>query len=296
VKRLPLEIPLVWLLFAIVAVELTVTYARFDAGQLYNVTGSGVEGGASRLLVFMNFPTALVAIVVLLLLAECVPWLALAGVILSSSVFWPNVVDPADLDARPVNAIATCGVATALVATAIAWRRLGRARRLDRRAARLRLAVAALVLVVSVPWLAAESGISFAGVPALGTLYQTTELRTQPGDPTAHPAVHRGHHHGMDGAVLVWTALLLLPLTTRAARRWLNLLATAYLALMLSYGAALVANDAWLEQVVKRGWTSREIPNALQPSVSAIWAVVVAGTAILLTILLARRVPAKTRR
>ena len=29
-KRLPLEIPVVWLLFAVVALELVVTYARFD--------------------------------------------------------------------------------------------------------------------------------------------------------------------------------------------------------------------------------------------------------------------------
>ena len=87
--------------------------------------------------------------------------------------------------------------------TVIVWRRAGRARTLDSAAAGLRLAVAAVVLVVSVPWIAAESGVSFAGVPVLGTLYQTTEPRTQPGDPTPHPAVHHGHHHGMDGALLI---------------------------------------------------------------------------------------------
>ena len=79
-RRLPLEIPVVWLLFAVVALELVVTYARFDAGELYNVSGSGVEGGASRLLVFLNFPVALAAIAVLLLLAESLAPAAVGGV------------------------------------------------------------------------------------------------------------------------------------------------------------------------------------------------------------------------
>ena len=69
-RRLPLELAVVWALFAVVGVELTVTYARLDASELYNVSGSGVEGGASRLLVFVNFPLAIVAIAVLLLLVE----------------------------------------------------------------------------------------------------------------------------------------------------------------------------------------------------------------------------------
>jgi hypothetical protein len=288
VKRLPLEIPVVWLLFAVVGAELVVTYARFDAGELYNVSGSGLRGGASRLLVFLNFPLALVAIAVLLLLAERAPRAAAAGIALSAAVFWPGVVDPADLDARPVNALAACGVAIALATTVLVWRRLGRERALDRAAAWLRAAIAVAVLVVAVPWIAAESGVSFAGVPGLGTLYQTTELRTQPGSPAPHPAVHHGHHHGMDGALLVWTALLLLPAATLLARRWLALLTTAYLALMLCYGAALVLNDAWLEQVVKRGWTDRVIPNALQPSLSAIWAIVIAATVVLVVVLVPR--------
>src|SRR5262249_49657745 len=136
---------------------------------------------------------------------------------------------------------------------------------------------------------AAESGVSFAGVPMLGTLYQTTEPRTEPGDPVPQPAVHHGHHHGMDGALLVWTALLFLPLAGRIATRGLRLATTAYLSLMLCYGAALIANDAWLEQVVKRGWTNWEVPNALQPGVSAIWGVVLLATAALFAVLTARQ-------
>ena len=39
-----------------------------------------------------------------------------------------------------------------------------------------------------------------------------------------------------------------------------------YLALMLTYGVAVAAQDAWLEQVVKRGWTSRRMPDVVRPA------------------------------
>jgi hypothetical protein len=64
---------------------------------------------------------------------------------------------------------------------------------------------------------------------------------------------------------------------------------------MLCYGAALILNDAWLEQVVKRGWTDREIPNALQPGVTAVWGVVLLATAVLFAVL-ARRSSGRTAR
>ena len=287
-RRLPLEIAVVWALFAVVAVEIAVTYARFDARELYHVSGTGLEGGASRVIVFLNFPLALVAIAVLLLLLERWRWLAGAGIVLCAAVFWPGVVDPDDLDAKWVNVIGAAGVAVALVLTLLTWRAEGRERSFDRTALWLRVAVTAVALVVAVPWLAAESGVSFAGVPVLGTLYQTAELRTQPGNPIPHPAVHHGHHHGMDGVLLVWSALLLFPLVRRVAARILLGATLAYLTLMLIYGAALIANDAWLEQIVKRGWTNWEIPNPTEPSLSAVWAVIIV-TAIALFALLTGR-------
>jgi hypothetical protein len=73
-RGLPAEVIAVGLLFAAVGVEIFVTYARLPAHELYHVSESGLAGGAGRVLVFLNFPIALVAIPVLLLLA--VPWLA----------------------------------------------------------------------------------------------------------------------------------------------------------------------------------------------------------------------------
>ena len=34
---------------------------------------------------------------------------------------------------------------------------------------------------------------------------------------------------------------------------------------MLAYGIGNLVNDDWLEQVVKRGWTNREVPDVLTP-------------------------------
>ena len=90
---------------------------RLPATQLYHVTGSGIEGGASRALVFLNFPVALMAIAVLLALLDRLETpaergLALVATGLCLAIFF-GVVDQANLDARPVNAIAAVGVALA---------------------------------------------------------------------------------------------------------------------------------------------------------------------------------------
>jgi hypothetical protein len=279
--RFPLEVAVVWALFAVVTIEIAVTYSRLPAGELYHVSRSGLAGGASRALVFLNFPLALVAIPILVLLAGRLRGVApkivaVVGGILSAAVFWPGVVTESDLDARPVNAIAALGVAIAVALTAFAAWRLGRpSRRIRLPGDALRIVLAAIVLVLGVPWMAADLGFHFAGVPVLGTLYQTGELRTQPGDAVPHPAVHFGHHHGMDGVLLVLSALLLSRLVASIARRWLSWALGAYLALMFCYGAGNLANDYWLEQVVKRGWTSWEIPGVTTPKASVAWAVIV---------------------
>jgi hypothetical protein len=139
----------------------------------------------------------------------------------------------------------------------------------------LRIAAGILLVALALPWIAAEMGFSFDGVPVLGTLYQTGELRTQPGDPVFHLAVHHGHHHGMDGALLVATALVLSRLVPSIRARWLRGVLGAYLALMFCYGAGNIANDFWLEQVVKRGWTLWEVPDVTTPKASPAWAIVV---------------------
>jgi hypothetical protein len=277
VGGVPAELGLVWLVLAAVAVEITVTYARLPPADLYHVSGSGLGGGLGRALVFLNFPSALVVIAVDLILYQwlegrSVRLLAVLSGLLCAVVVWPGVVEQSDLDPKLVNALPAAGVVLGLALTVVAARARGVSpvARSDRR---WRIPAAALTLVLALPWLAAELGFYLDDVPLVGRLFLTGELRGQPGDPVLRPAVHHGHHHGMDGALLVLTVLLLVavvPRITGARRAALS----AYLALMVCYGAGNVANDDWLEQVVKRGWTTWQVPGVTTPKVDWGWGVI----------------------
>ena len=48
---------------------------------------------------------------------------------------------------------------------------------------------------------------------------------------------------------------------------------------MLAYGLANIVNDFEIEQVLKRGWTSWEMPSVLQPAVSLPWLGIVLAAA-----------------
>ena len=258
-----------------IAAGITVTYSRRPLDELYNVSHEGFGGGLSRALVFLNYSAALVAAPVAAIVATRLGrrWAAIAGLAavgLCAVVIWPGVVEQSDLDARPINALAASGVALTTTLAVIAWRRLGGSFAPPRSLDPARVAIASVLLLLAVPWLAAMVGISFAGVPVLGSIWQTDELRLQPGHEVPSPAVHAGHHHGLDGVLLAVSALAL----SRMRVTRLHVLVGAYLALMLAYGLANAVQDAWLEQVVKRGWTSRQIPSLIIPEATLGWAAI----------------------
>jgi hypothetical protein len=198
------------------------------------------------------------------------------GVALCAAVFWPGVVDQDDLDAKPVNALAVIGVLIALALTAVALRQ-GAAWSGRRAGDRFRVAAAAAALLIGLPWLAAELGFFLTGVPGLASVFKTGPYLPPPG----LPAVHHGHHHGMDGVLLLLAAALLSRVVPSVRRSWLRQATGAYLALMAAYGIANIANDAWGEQVVKRGWTTWLIPDVLRPSLTIAWGLIVVGAAAL---------------
>ncbi len=86
----------------------------------------------------------------------------------------------------------------------------------------------------------------------------------------------------MGGSLLALSALLL----SRVAR---NIVTRAVVALMFVYGAANCIQDAWHEQLWKRGTTDVEIPSLVLPSLSVGWAVIVLLTAALTVLSLRRR-------
>jgi hypothetical protein len=259
--RLPVPaVVALWAMFGLVAVEIVVTYSRVPPTRLYAVSGSGVGAGFGRALVFLDFPVALAALPVIALAAERLrrTWLPVAVLAagLCSVVFWPGVVDQYDLDARPVNALPAAGVALAVV--------LSFAAGLHRERVRVRAAPLAL-LVLALPWLAADLGFHLDGVPVLRSIFLTGKVVG------VRAAVHLGHHHGMDGVLLTLAALLLVPLARRTRAPAHRLLVGAYLGLEIAYGLANTAQDGWLEQVAKRGWTTHVLPSVLRPALTLAW-------------------------
>jgi hypothetical protein len=240
-----------------------VTYSRIDPARLYHVSGHGVvHGGLSRVLVYANFPVALVAALLGALAAARIG-ARVAGIVcvlLCFVVVVPGVVSQSNLDARWVNAVPALGVALALVLEL----RAGPGRS---RVGWPELAAVSLLGLLSLVWIAAELGFHETfGVFLAGQL--------RPGHPgPVGAAVHLGHHHGLDGAMLAATAILVHKLPRSFAGR-------AYVALMFAYGIVNCVQDAWTEQVVKRGWTGRTIPNALEPRLNAVWLVILVIAAV----------------
>ncbi len=277
------EIRVVWALFAADAIAIAVTYWRLPPEDTYHVTLSGFDGGASRVVVFLGFPTALAAVAILGLVYGRLDgrWALPASLLalgLCASVAWPGVVDQANLDAKWSNALAAAGTLLVVVLSI-----LGRGPSLQAKPSRpgdlARVAVGAVAAFAALPWIAAELGFFLDRVPALGSIFITGKIAPESGGHLAH-AVHHGHHHGIDGLLLTLTALLLsrqLGSLGLGLRRLLG----AYLSLMLVYGPTNMVNDFWSEQVVKRGWTAWQVPGVLQPTASLAWLAMLAAAALI---------------
>jgi hypothetical protein len=280
------EVWVVWLLFGLTAVAVFETYWRIPPQELWKVTNTGFVGGAGRAFVFISFSAALAAVAVLGIVSDRLESrradvVALVALVLCATVAYPGVQTESHLDPKWSNTYAVVGVALAVALTVWAARH-GRAERVRTRRAgdRARLVVAGVSLFFAAPYIAAELGFFLDGVPVLGWIFQTGKITPEPGSGDLHAAVHHGHHHGMDGFLLAIAALLLsrqLGGTRRPVRRTLT---AAYLSLMLVYGLTNQAQDLWTEQIVKRGWTSWEIPNVLHPTASAAWVAMVAVAAL----------------
>jgi hypothetical protein len=277
------EVYVVWLLVALAAVAVFETYWRFPPSELWKVTGTGPSGGASRAFVFLSYSPALASIAVLAVVVDRLgdrraTLLGLLSLVLCATVAIPGVQNPNDLDAKWSNLPAVLGV---LIAFGLTVRAAARGRREAVRATTggdvARLVTGAIALLFAAPYIAAELGFFLDGVPLLGWIFQTSRPRPEtPGSSFIHAAVHHGHHHGLDGFLLAITALLLSRLLGGIRRTGLRTATAAYLSLMLVYGLTNMANDLWSEQVVKRNWTTWQIPDVLSPTLSAAWLAMIA--------------------
>jgi len=276
----------VWAMFAAVLVAVVITYTRLPPDELYHVDGHGfVGGGLSRAVVYLNFPVGLAGVYLLLAQADRMSrrlrGLAVAAFLLWMPVFSSRVLSQDYLDARWANGVPAFAVALMLVVTLATPARIPERLRGDR----ARIAVAGAFLVLALPWLAAELGFDFTGVPLLGQVFQTHELRRQPGIPELHPAVHYGDHHGLEATLLLLVALAVSRMlgTIRGSR--LRHTFGLLTGVLIAYSVMNVANDAWIEQIVKRGWTNWLVPDVLEPRLNWGWLVIVgAGVALWLTL------------
>jgi hypothetical protein len=234
-----------------------VTYARLPPAELYNVDEAGsLAGGAGRTLVLLNYPLAFGAIA-LAALAGGARVLLAAAMLLCGAAAVPGVVEQSDLDARWVNAVPALGVGLALALTLAAVRRDGAAFVRRAHGDRLRLVVGIALLLLALPWVAAEAGFHFPGDVFLG---EEVPAERDPG----LAAVHLGFHHGTGGTLLALTALVL----SRAAR---SVPLAAYLAALFAYGVANALQDGWNEQLWKRGTVDAHLPDVIRPEFSLGW-------------------------
>jgi hypothetical protein len=276
------ESVVVWAMFAFVAVEVLITYSRLPPDELYHTSGTGIEAGASRVLVFLGYPVSIVAIALAAIAAarlktRTAVLAAAASVVLCATIGFPGVIDQAYLDARPVNAAAGVGVAIALALTVLAVVRAGLGPVAPLGRADLARALAAFVLLVAgLPWLFAELGFYVTDAPVLGRIFLAEQIKSSAsGEPSLH-AVHLGRHHGMDGVLLALSALVLSRVPRQLASRRGTIALSAYLALMFVYGIANAVQDFWTEQLVKRGTVSVAIPSLIRPAASWAWTAMVA--------------------
>ena len=274
---------LVWALYVLVAAAIFATYARTPVAELYHVSGSGPVAGAGRVLVFLNWSTALAALGTLVFAADRggrgTRIAAAVAALLCLVVAWPGVVSQADLDAKWVNAVPAAGVALAFVlsvrgALPIAFASWSRSDR-------WRLALGVPLVVLSLPWILAAMGLSTGSITGLRSLFYAQELWAPLGQPRLHRAVHPGAHHGLDGMLLALTALLLSRRIGDLRGPRLRQAARLYCAAMLAYGVANVLNDAWFEQLVKRGTLGRSLPSMIVPAPTLAWAILLAAVGLL---------------
>jgi hypothetical protein len=210
----------------------------------------------------IDYPLALGAIALAAIAGGPRPLVALS-IALCALTAVPGVVDQGDLDARWINALPALGVGVALGLTVRAVRRDGRSFVRRARGDPLRLALGVALLLLALPWLAAETGFYLPGDVFLGE--EIPPVRDE-----GLAAVHLGFHHGMGGVELALSALLLSRVPAGRVLR-------SYLSLMLAYGLGNALQDGWNEQLWKRGWVDASIPSLIRPELSWGWLAIVAG-------------------
>ena len=193
-------------------------------------------------------------------------WAAAPAIALCATI--PFFNDQANLDAHAGNVIPAVGVAIAGGLTVAATLRAGSSLAPRRPWDRARVVVAALLVLVSLPWISAELGFHFPGDVFMG------EEVGREGD-EAIAAVHLGHHHGLDGAMLVLTWTRALP-RRRPQGACCESPCSATSGSCSRTVPSTASRTAGTSSCTSGDGRKRRIPSALLPSLTPIWLVVIA--------------------
>ena len=146
-----MRVRVVWLMCGLVAAVTAITYWRLPAGATYHFDDTGPSGAASRLVSYLNFPVALIAIA--LVGAAARGPMAWVAIVLCAAVALPGVVSQDDLTASWANLPAVIGVALAF------WLTWWAPRRWDPPLGRARIVIMVLLAIWSIPWMIASVGL-----------------------------------------------------------------------------------------------------------------------------------------
>jgi hypothetical protein len=296
-----LEAAIVGGLSLLTAAAVFITYARFPVDAFYNISKAGLSGAAGRMIVELNFPIAFIALALLpvavssLLAANWRPQASVIAAILAAALCLvagvPGVVKQSDLDFKPINLVPAAGVAITaiLVAIAIRVRGIGPVERW-RGSDTVAAVVGGIFLIAGLPWVLAQAGFYIESVPVLGRVFMSKG--TENGIEEIY--VHLGDHHGYSGLLILISALVLRRVIGLLQPFWLDRALSAYVAFMLAYGIANFIQDGWYEQIVKRGWSSYDIPNTTVPALTPVWGLIVLGAVVFWFVMF--REPATRRR
>ncbi len=261
------EAVLVWGILLTDAILIVVTYGRLPPDQLYHTSVGGLQGGLGRAVISLNFPSALIALSLLAVAANALLdtrrrlVIAVAAAAIPLCLLTPYVVDQKDLDAAPANVLPALGVALVAALTVIALRLEGARPTPGAAGDPLRIALAAGLVLLAVPWL-----FALAGFYAPDPIY-ADEITL--GD--SLPAVHLGSHHGLDGILVALAGLALSRALPSFRHRRLMSATSPVLALAVAYGLANALQDFTLEQLWKRGTIGWKPPSVLYPGLSWGW-------------------------
>ena len=281
-----------WLMWAVVAALVCVTYARLPASDFYNVTGTGFTGGAARVLVLLGWPISLAAVALMAVALDRLlgrrsraaaagrDVAAVASLVLCATIAWPGVITQSNLDAKSSNALAAVGVGIAAAITVAALRPLrARAAAAAQRRRPCGDRAAGADGPGALPWIFANLGFYVGDVPGLAGLHVQEDpararapapARRAPGQPRGPGRLAAGGH----GAGRCGGRCRMRPTRLRPVLG-------GYLALLLGYGVMVAANDGWNEQLVKRGTTSYMLPDVITPAASWGWVFLLAAAAVL---------------